>query len=108
MCCCKSVKPVTTPPMAAKDVLKLGAKIRNLRKRERLSQVDLAEKLAISPSYLNLVEHNRRPVSAPLLLKLATLFELDLQALAHNEEGDLAHDLLEIFGDPVFDAYEIT
>ena len=64
--------------------LKLGAKIRNLRRREKLSQVQLAEKLDISPSYLNLIEHNRRPLSAPLLIKLAQIFSLDLQAFAND------------------------
>src|SRR5690348_9140884 len=94
--------------MATKDQLRLGAKIRNLRRREGRSQVQLAEQLGISASYLNLIEHNRRPVSAPVLLKLATLFELDLQSLAQDEEENMANDLMEIFGDPVFDAYEIT
>src|SRR5262245_1379456 len=91
-----------------KESLKLGAKIRNLRRRERLSQVQLAEKLDISPSYLNLMEHNRRPLSAPLHIKLEQIFSLDLQSFAADEERNLANDLLEIFGDPIFDAYEIT
>jgi predicted transcriptional regulator/DNA-binding XRE family transcriptional regulator len=87
--------------------LKLGAKIRNLRRKERLSQVQLAEKLDISPSYLNLIEHNRRPLSAPLLIKLAQTFKLELSAFATDEEKSLADDLLEIFGDPMFDTYEV-
>ena len=29
-----------------------------------MSQVQLAQELEISPSYLNLIEHNQRPVTA--------------------------------------------
>ena len=48
--------------------------MRALRRRESLRQVDLAEKLGISAGYLNLIEHNQRPLTAPLLLRLAELF----------------------------------
>lgn len=87
---------------------KLGAKVRTLRRREGLTQVQLAERLDISPSYLNLIEHNRRPLSAPLLIKLAQLFNLDLQAFAEDDEGRLASDLMEAFSDPMFDAHQLT
>ena len=45
----------------------LGGKIRTLRRTQGLTQVQLAQRLGISPSYLNLIEHNRRPLSASLL-----------------------------------------
>ena len=41
----------------AQSRLPLGAKLRGLRRREGLSQVQLAEALGISTSYLNLIEH---------------------------------------------------
>ena len=53
------------------DAPRLGARIRALRRQQGLSQVQLAERLGISPSYLNLIEHNRRPLTAPLLIQLA-------------------------------------
>ena len=37
--------------------------MRALRRRENLTQVQLAERLGISPSYLNLIENNRRPLT---------------------------------------------
>src|SRR6266851_5259430 len=55
--------------------LRLGGKVRALRRREQLSQVQLAERLGISPSYLNLIEAERRPLPAALLIKLAQVFE---------------------------------
>ena len=42
----------------------LGGKIRALRRRQRMTQADLARGLGISPSYLNLIEHNRRAITA--------------------------------------------
>src|SRR5262245_55666103 len=91
-----------------KDAPRLGSKIRTLRRREKLTQVQLAQKLGISASYLNLIEHDRRPMSAQLLIQLAQIFQLDLGAFAVDEEQGLTSDLLEIFGDPIFDPYELT
>ena len=71
------------------DAPRLGAKLRALRRRERLTQVELAEKLGISPSYLNLIENNRRPLTAPVLIRLAQLFQLDLTAFATGDDARL-------------------
>ena len=95
--------------MMKETTLKLGAKIRNLRRREKLSQVQLAEKLDISPSYLNLIEHNRRPLSAPLLIKLAQIavaencYGMRWQVLEWNEPALKFYDTL---GAHVMDEWE--
>lgn len=81
-----------------------GPRVRALRRREGLRQTKLAEMLDISPSYLNLIEHDRRPLTAELLLKLARLFDLDLSTFAADSDARLVSDLMEIFGDPAFDA----
>lgn len=91
------------------DVPLLGAKVRALRRRERMTQVHLAERLGVSASYLNLIENNRRPLTAPLLLRLAQIFHLDLQTFAASEEdARLTADLIEAFGDPIFEAHGLT
>lgn len=87
---------------------RLGSKVRSLRRRQGLTQAKLAEKLGISTSYLNLIENNRRPLSAPVLIKLAQLFQVDLQTFASDEEGELVGELMEVFGDPIFDPYELS
>lgn len=86
----------------------IAARVRSLRRRENMTQVQLAERLGISPGYLNLIEHNRRPLSASLLIKLAQIFQLDLQAFSPETEARLSADLLEVFGDAVFDTQDIT
>jgi predicted transcriptional regulator/transcriptional regulator with XRE-family HTH domain len=77
--------------------------VRALRRQQGLRQTKLAAMLGVSASYLNLIEHDRRPLSAELLLKLAKLFELDLATFSGDSDARLASDLLEVFGDPVFD-----
>src|ERR1700748_2235372 len=52
-----------------------------------LAHAAMAETLEISPSYLNLVERNQRPVSATLLVRLAERFDFDPRALAAGAPG---------------------
>ncbi len=87
---------------------RFGAKVRALRRRESLSQVDLAEKLAISASYLNLIENNRRPLPANLLIRLAQLFNVDVHSFATDEDARLVADLTEAFADPLFEEHDLT
>ncbi|WP_148294317.1 helix-turn-helix domain-containing protein, partial [Azospirillum sp. B506] len=50
----------------------LGPKVRRLRRDQGLTQAQMADQLGISPSYLNLIEHNQRPVTVPLLRSWAS------------------------------------
>src|SRR3954454_19858028 len=80
----------------------LGHKVRRLRREVGLTQAQMAEQLGISPSYLNLIEHNQRPVTVALLLKLGQTFDLDLQSFAEDEEARLVAGLREVFADTLF------
>ena len=91
-----------------KEAPRFGSRIRALRRREGLSQARMAERLRISPSYLNLIEHNQRPMSALVLLRLAQEFQLDLKVFAGGEDERLVADLLEVFGDSIFDRLGLT
>jgi predicted transcriptional regulator/DNA-binding XRE family transcriptional regulator len=86
---------------------KLGARVRSLRRREGLSQAQLAERLEISPSYLNLIENDRRPMPATVLLRLVQLFGIDLSTFGKEEEERLGADLFEVFSDPLFESHDI-
>jgi predicted transcriptional regulator/transcriptional regulator with XRE-family HTH domain len=90
------------------DSPRLGARIRALRRRNGLSQAQLASELGISPSYLNLIESNRRPLTAPLLIKLARHFGLELHELAPEEDARLVSELMEVFADPVLEGHGLT
>lgn len=80
---------------------RLGARVRTLRKQHGLAQVELARRLEISASYLNLIEHDQRPLTAPLLLRVAREFGLDLTDFSIEAEQQLATDLSEVLADPV-------
>jgi len=78
----------------------LGHRLRRLRRDHQLSQTDMAQSLAISPSYLNHLERNQRPVTAALLLKLAELYEVDVRVFAAGGGARTGSDALaEIFSD---------
>jgi predicted transcriptional regulator/DNA-binding XRE family transcriptional regulator len=84
--------------MSAK--LFLGHRLRRLRRDHDLSQTDMAATLGISPSYLNHLERNQRPVTAALLLKLAELYEVDVRSFAAGGGARTGPDeLAEIFSD---------
>ena len=80
----------------------IGHKLRRFRLDQGVSQTEMAEQLDISPSYLNLIEHNQRPITVPLLLRLSQTFDVDLRNLAEDEDATLAADLAEVFADPIF------
>jgi predicted transcriptional regulator/transcriptional regulator with XRE-family HTH domain len=92
--------------MAVRKAL-LGNKIRRLRQERKLTQVEMAERLGISPSYLNLIEHDERPVTVALLLKLGKAFDVDLQELSDDAERRLALALQEVFADQALNAGEV-
>jgi predicted transcriptional regulator/DNA-binding XRE family transcriptional regulator len=61
-----------------------GSRIRERRSAVGIRQADLARAVGISPSYLNLIEHNRRRIGGKLLVDLAR--ELSVEP-AHLSEG---------------------
>jgi XRE family transcriptional regulator, fatty acid utilization regulator len=78
----------------------LGHRLRRLRRDHDLSQTAMAASLGISPSYLNHLERNQRPVTAALLLTLAELYEIDVRVFAAGGGVRTGPDALtEIFSD---------
>ncbi|MCP3459930.1 MULTISPECIES: short-chain fatty acyl-CoA regulator family protein [unclassified Bradyrhizobium] len=80
----------------------VGPRFRRIRQQLGLSQTQIAEGLGISPSYINLIERNQRPVTAQILLRLAETYDLDLRDLATADEDRFFAELNEIFSDPLF------
>jgi len=65
-----------------------GSRIRERRVDLGVKQADLAQRAGISPSYLNLIEHNRRRIAGRLLNDIARALDTDPAQLA--EGTDLA------------------
>src|SRR5579871_2827773 len=87
--------------------VRIGGKLRRLRQERQLTQAQMAEQMGISASYLNLMENNQRPLTVPVLLKLAQRFAIDVEMFNASDEGQLLDDLMEAFADPLFDAQGI-
>ena len=87
---------------------KIGAKIRRLRRNKGLSQAALADRLQVSASYLNLIEHNRRRVTVTLLLQLAEIFEIGPSELAEDDESQLSADVMEVLSNDLFEELDLT
>ncbi len=79
-----------------------GAALRRLRRREGLTQAVMAQRLSISPSYLNLIERNQRPVTARVLLELVDQFDYDPRALQENSAIGGVDGLARRLGDERF------
>ncbi len=69
----------------ADNSLLAGPALRRLRKREGLTQAAMATSLGISPSYLNLIERNQRPLSARVLVQVIERFDFDPRSLREDE-----------------------
>ncbi len=80
-----------------------GPRIRRIRKEKGLTQTAMAAAIGISPSYLNLIERNQRPLTVQLILKLSGTFKIDLEELQGDAGGSVA-DLREVFADPLLSA----
>ncbi|WP_297548529.1 short-chain fatty acyl-CoA regulator family protein [Amycolatopsis sp.] len=72
-----------------------GARLRHLRESRSMSQADLARVLEISPSYLNQIEHNSRPLTVPVLLRITEAFGVDTEFFANNDTSRLVADVKE-------------
>ncbi|WP_156447591.1 helix-turn-helix domain-containing protein, partial [Blastomonas sp. CCH1-A6] len=82
--------------------LHAGPALRRLRRNAGLTQAAMAERLDISPSYLNLLERNLRPVSARLMLTLAERFDVDPRDLTGDEPGGGLGPMRRRMADPIF------
>lgn len=70
-----------------------GNRIRERRLSLALKQGELARRAGISPSYLNLIEHNRRRIGGKLLMDIARGLGVDVVALSSGVEADLIETL---------------
>ena len=89
-----------------------GPALRRLRKREGLTQAAMASVLDISPSYLNLIERNQRPLTAKVLVRVIERFDFDPRTLREDDaiggvEGLMRRMADRRFGDLGIDREEV-
>lgn len=86
----------------------IGSKLRRIRKDRNLTQISLADQLGISASYLNLIEHNRRTITVPLLLRLSQILQVDPHIFAPQQEGPLIGEMTDALKDPLFEEFDMS
>lgn len=85
----------------------IGRTVRRLRLERGLTQQALAARLGISASYLNLIEHDQRAVTASLLIKLTETLGVGIAALSGAAERQLEAGLREVLSDPMLGLEEV-
>ncbi len=88
--------------LAPERKLFLGVRLKRIRRELGLTQTRMAEDLGVSPSYLNLLERNQRPLTAQVLLRLAQTYDIDIRTLSSDADAAGARDLGEVMADPLF------
>ena len=77
----------------------VGARLRQLRTERGLSQVALAQQLEISASYLNQIEHDVRPLTVPVLLRISEVFGVEATFFSPQDDTRLIAELQEVVMD---------
>lgn len=80
----------------------VGPRLKRLRRERNLTQAAMAQELGLSPSYLNLMERNQRPITAQVLIRLAGAYSLDPREFATDENERIVSEVDEVFADPLF------
>lgn len=73
----------------------VGSRVRQLRRERGFSQAALAQQLDISPSYLNQIEHDVRPLTTSVLLRITEVFGVDATFFASQDDTRLIAELRE-------------
>ena len=87
--------------------LKIGPKIKAFRRQLGLQANKFAERLGISPSYLNLIEAGKRKIDGNLLIKISKELRIDLSDLTSKKDLNLENDISELLDDQLFEDLDI-
>lgn len=85
-----------------------GGAIRRFRRNLGITQSAMAESLAISSSYLNLIERNQRPLTAQIVLRLVERHDFDPRLLRASMPGGGEANLQRRLSDPLFASIDMA
>ncbi|AKS30638.1 acetate metabolism transcriptional regulator RamB [Mycolicibacterium goodii] len=74
----------------------VGSRVRQLRSERGFSQAALAQMLDISPSYLNQIEHDVRPLTVAVLLRITEVFGVDATFFSPQDDTRLVAEVREV------------
>lgn len=93
--------PENTTAAGARKIL-AGPRLKRLRRERGLTQAGMAEELSVSPSYLNLMERNQRPITVPVLLRLTDAYGVDPREFMEDGSSQAIEGLEQVLADPLF------
>jgi XRE family transcriptional regulator, fatty acid utilization regulator len=79
-----------------------GPRLKRLRRERQLTQAGMAAELDVSPSYLNLMERNQRPITVQVLIRLTDVYGIDPRDFMEGEGEHSAGEMEQILADPLF------
>lgn len=77
----------------------MGVRLQRLREERKMTQVALSKSLGISPSYLNQIERNHRPLTVPILLRIGSVLDVDPQVFSEHDSATLVADVRDVLSD---------
>lgn len=77
----------------------MGVRLRRLRAERGMTQIAMAQALGLSPSYLNQLEQNQRPLTVSVLLKISRTLGVDVQQFSEDQEARLVAAVQEALVD---------
>lgn len=85
----------------------VGSRLRHLRRERNLSQAALASALDLSASYVNQIEHDVRPLTVPVLLRITEAFGVDATFFSRDDDSRLLAELKDVVGDQEIAASDV-
>lgn len=85
----------------------IGIRIRDQRKQTAITQAELARRVGISASYLNLIEADKRAIGGSLLQRIAEELQVDLDVLSGTEERRIIDRLSDVAAAPLLQPLQI-
>ncbi|KAA9221518.1 acetate metabolism transcriptional regulator RamB [Corynebacterium amycolatum] len=77
----------------------VGSRLRQLRRERDLSQAALAQALGLSASYVNQIEHDVRPLTVPVLLRITDTFGVDATFFSRDDDSRLLAEVQDVVMD---------
>jgi XRE family transcriptional regulator, fatty acid utilization regulator len=91
---------VTTEASSSRKIF-AGPRLKRLRRDRQITQARMAEELDVSPSYLNLMERNQRPITVQVLIRLADVYGIDPREFMEGEGGQTIGEIEQLLADPI-------
>ncbi|MBY0428858.1 MAG: helix-turn-helix transcriptional regulator [Alphaproteobacteria bacterium] len=73
----KTIPAIEVLPVLVDSVLRPSVMLRGSRKKNEMTQKDLAKKLGILQHHLSEMEHGKRPIGKQMAKKMADVFDAD-------------------------------